>query len=156
MTPAAIYKAIRDFLVVAAIAFVAYRVYVDGQNAVTAKQVGQLQKQIEQQSLITQQWHTEATDANTTLTASLARINAAPVLTHDWVPPQSSCPATAVLPTTARASGISAALGGPILPGPREVAADAALRDTVVADYKRFWEGQLASWRAQYAQWPQP
>lgn len=156
MTPADIYKAIRDVVVLAVIGFIAWRIYTDGQNAVTAKQVSQLQKQIEQQSLTAQQWHTEATDANTTLTASLARINAAPVITHDWLRTQSSCPAPTVLSAAAAQAGDRAAVGGPVLPGSGETVGDPRLRDTTVADFKRFWEGQLAGWRAEHAQWPQP
>jgi hypothetical protein len=156
MTPAAIYKAVRDLLVIAAIGFVVWRVYTDGKNAVTAQQLKQLQEQIEQQSIIAQQWHTEATHANTDLAASLARINAAPVLTHDWVRSQPSCPATAVLSAPTFTTRDSSAGRGAILPGPGEAAGDAGLRDTALADFKRFWEGQIAGWRAEYAQWPQP
>jgi len=156
MTPADIYKAVRDFLVIAVIGFVAYRVYTDGKNAVTAQQLKQLQSQVEEQSIITQKWHAEATDANTNFAASLARINAAPVLAHEWVRPQPSCPAPAVLPAPASSASHGAAPRGPVLAGSGEVAGDSGLRDTALADFKRFWEGQLAGWRAERAQWPKP
>jgi hypothetical protein len=156
MTPAEIYKAVRDFLVIAAIAFVAWRIYTDGKNAVTAEQFTQFQKQIEQQSITAQQWHIEATNANTDFAASLARINAAPVLTHDWVQPQQSCPGLKVLPPTASAAGSGPSAGGGTQRIPGAPVGDSAMRDSAVADFKRQWEARLATWRAEHAQWPQP
>lgn len=156
MTPAAIYKSVRDFLIVAAIAFVAYRIYTDGKNAVRADQFKDLQHQVQEQADTVSAWHTEAANANTALAQSIARINSAPVVVHDWVRPQSSCPNSKVLPAAARAAGDTAAAGG----GDQQVVGGAAgeseLRDAIVADWKRLWEERLATWRAEHAQWPQP
>ena len=156
MTPAAIYKAVRDFLVVAAIAFVVYRVYTDGKNSEIAGQVKTLQAQVEQQSIILQKWHLEATDANTELAASIGRINSAPVVVHDWVQSQPSCTRREVLPAAAGAPGNGAGSGRGDQPVGGTAAGDARMRDTALADWKRYWESRLAPWRTEHAQWPQP
>lgn len=155
MTPAAIYTAVRDFLIVAAIGFLIYRVYTDGKNAVHAEQLTELQKQIGEQAKTLKQWHTDTTNANTELAASIGRINAAPVLTHDWVRPQPSCPAAKVLPGATAAAGSGSANGGGNQPV-GGAAPDGPQRDQILADWKRAWEARLATWRAEHAQWPQP
>lgn len=156
MTPTAIYTAVRDFVIAAAIGFIALRVYIDGQNSVHAQQLKDLQDQIAEQAAIIKQWQTEATNANTELAASVGRINAAPVIAHDWVQPQSSCPGVKVLPAAANASGSGPGAGGGVQRLPGAPAGDSAMRDSAVADFKRQWEARLATWRAEHAQWPQP
>ena len=154
MTPAAIYTAVRDFLIIAAIAFVVYRVFVDGKNAVKAGDLKALQAQMSQQNEIVTQWHTQATKANEQLSQDLHAINTAPVVVHDWVRPSDSC-AKAVLPVAPAATGNSSAAAG----GDQPVGgttAEGSRRDIILADWKRFWETRLADCRVLYDGWPQP
>jgi hypothetical protein len=155
MTPAQIISLIRDAFIVLVVGWIGFRIYTDGQNAVRAEQLTELQKQMGEQAKTLNQWHTETTHANTELAASVGRINAAPVVTHDWVRPQSSCPAAKVLP------GATAAAGGSPAHGRRDqpvsgTTPDGSQRDQILADWKRTWETRLATWRAEHAQWPQP
>lgn len=155
MTPAAIYTAVRDFLIAAVIGFIAWRIYTDGKNAVTVTQFKQFEKQMAQQAETSAQWHTEATDANTTLAASLGRINTAPVVVHDWVRQQSSCPDSKVLPAAAPAAGSSDSQGGGSEPGVGTTP-DGSRRDAVFADFKQRREAELAACRVLWDAWPKP
>jgi hypothetical protein len=137
MTPVTIYKAIRDLLIVAAIAFIACRVYTDGKNSVKAGQLTDLQHQVQEQANKLTQWHGETTDANAALAASLGRINTSPVVVHDWVRSQPACQERSVLPPAAPSAFSNSPVGGSVLPISGELAGDARLRDTAVADFKR-------------------
>lgn len=155
MSAEAIYKAIRDLLVVGAIAFIAWRVYSDGKNSVKAEQFEQLQKQVAQQSETLKQWNERTEDANKKLFESLSRINAAPVLSHDWVRDEPRCIFGKVLSGPATAASDSTNSRRAILPGPG-AATEPDRRDQIVADFKRFWEEKLAGCRALYDSWPVP
>lgn len=155
MSPAVIYKTVRDVLVIAAIAFILYRIYTDGKNAVRAEQLNSIQKAVEQQAGILKQWHTEATNANTELAASIGRINSTPTVVHDWVRPPTACQERSMLPAAAGAAGASGANTGGIRSEHGGVF-ETDRRDSIVAEFKRRWGTELALCQADLDQWPQP
>lgn len=64
MTPANLYRTIRDILILAAIAFVAVRIYVDGKNSVKAQDFKDLQKQVADSTKTQARWAEESRNAS--------------------------------------------------------------------------------------------
>lgn len=153
MTPVAIYKAVRDGLIILAIAFVVWCIYTDGKNSVKATQLSELQHQITAQGKIIDAWHTESTNANIQLGKDVASINITPVVIHDWVRPYASLPST-VLPKAAGKTGNNNPPAGGVQPG-HGTDVEGPRRDAVIAEFKKHWETEFAKWRAEDAQWPQ-
>ena len=151
MTPGQIIALVRDTAVVAALGILLWLVYRGGEDRVKASDLKALQNQIAAQARIVDTWHQETTDANNKLNQTLASINTAPVVVHDWVR-QPACkpvlPAAAGEASSPRAdpAGIQPERGGD---------AEADRRDAAVAEFKVRWTAELATCQSFLDQWPQ-
>lgn len=151
MTPGQIISLIRDAVVVVAIGIILWLVYRGGEDRVKASDLKALQKQLDKQAQIADTWHKEATDANDKLTQTLATINAAPVVVHDWVR-QPACRPVLSAPTGPASAprpdptGVQPERGGD---------AEADRRDSIVAEFKARWSTELATCQSFLDQWPQ-
>jgi hypothetical protein len=155
MTPAAIIALVKDALIILAIGAAAWLLVSYGKDIVKVADLKSLQAQILAQGKTLDRWHQESTDANTKLNQTVAAINAAPVVVHDWVRQQPSCPRRPVLPGPAGATGAPGADTGGVQPvGGAD--ADGPRRDQVIAAFKRQWGTELAGCQSILDQWPQP
>lgn len=152
MTPGQIITLIRDIAVVAGIGILLWLVYRGGEDRVKASDLKALQRQIIAQAKIEDTWHKEATDANDKLNQTMASINAAPVVVHDWVR-KPACSA-AVLPTPAGQAGASRADAAGVQPE-RGGDAESDRLDSIIAKFKVRWSTELATCQSFLDQWPQ-
>jgi hypothetical protein len=153
MTPGQIIALVRDTAVVAGIGIILWLVFRGGQDHVRAGDLKALQAQINDESEIIDRWHKESTNANTKLSADLAKINAsaAQPARPVWLcsPPNRPKP---VLPAATSQAGGGNPTGGTDVPG----TGPDRLRDIgpQLNDFKQRWETILAGCRAEDAQWP--
>lgn len=154
MTPGQIIALIRDIAIVAGIGLILWLVYRGGGNSVKAADLAALQAEVRAQGQILDHWHQESNNANATLTADLAKINAAAAIPTRpvWVCSQPSQRKSVLSPTAREAvdrdSPAGAALSG--------VGSD-RLRDIgpQLKEFEQRWETILAECRAEHDQWPE-
>lgn len=152
MTPGQIIALIRDTAVVTALGFLLWLVYRGGEDRIKASDLKDLQKQIQDQAKIEDAWHQEATDANIKLQNTMAAINAAPVVVHDWVR-QPACLSESVLPAATGQAGPPRPDAAGVQPK-RGGDAQADRRDGIVAEFKARWATELATCQSFLDQWP--
>ena len=145
---------LKDAAILGLVAFVAYRIYTDGQNSIKAGDLKSLQAEVAQQAKTLEGWRKDQSNAQAQLSSDLARIAAAPPIVHDWVRESPPSAQPSVLPTTPGQACHTSTESGGAEPGPRDpIAADR--RDLAVAEFKRKFETALAECRSLDASWPQ-
>jgi hypothetical protein len=140
---------IKDGVIVLALAVIIYMVYRAGEDRVTAKDLQGIQDQMKRQGEILAGWRQESTDANSKLSADVAKINADAAGPHQpvWLCGQAASKPT-VLPTPARKAGTSDPTGGRTVEGARR-----DIQPQLTA-FKQRWELILAGCRAEDNSWP--
>jgi len=76
VTPAAIYTAVRDLIVLGVLGFIVWRIYTDGANAVKVTDMAAVQKQLAANASQVAQWQKESSDANLKRESELAQVSA--------------------------------------------------------------------------------
>lgn len=152
MTPSLIIALIRDVVVISGIGIILWLVYRGGEDRIKASDLKALQQQITAQAKIQETWHQEASDANNKLNQTLAAINAAPIVVHDWV--RNDCPKPSVLSAAAGQAAPARPDSAGVQPG-RGEDAEADRRDAAIAEFKARWGAELATCQSFLDQWPQ-
>ena len=153
MSPAAIYTAVRDLLILAVIGFIAFRVYTDGKNAAKVADMAAVQKQLAANAAQSAAWQKESSDANLKRQSELAQVSSAigaqraPVL----VCPGPSSPGP--LPSHPTGAGGEPAAPRSADAGPRAGAAAIDIRPAINA-FELKYERAFADCRSVLNQWP--
>jgi hypothetical protein len=147
MTPTAYIALARDIGIVLALAFLIYKIYGAGENAVKVADLKSLQTQIAEQARTLEGWRQESTDANTKLSQDLATLHADPK-PPVWLCNGPASPRSAVLPA-APASTDSAHPSA----GGTNQRSELDIRPQLEA-FRLKYETALAECRAVYSQWP--
>jgi hypothetical protein len=155
VTPAAIYIAVRDAIILAVIGFVAWKVYELGGDQIKVKDFAAWQKQVTANTATVAGWQKELSDANAQRATELAQIHT-DIAAHAQLPVYvvRSGPASAsTLPSHPATPGCpAAASGGPDAgPGGHLVNVRPELDE-----FEQRYEVALANCRAALASWPTP
>ena len=150
MTPAAYIALARDIGIVLALAFLVWKIYGAGENAVKVADLKSLQAQISAQAETLAGWRQESTDANTKLSQDLATLHAP----ADPKPPVWLCGPT----TGSRGKVLSATPAAPpslaASPGGTDIGPQRDIRPELEV-FRLKYETALAQCRSLYSQWPQ-
>lgn len=156
MTPTAIYTAVRDALIAAALGFILWYVHHADGNAAKVADLEGVEKQLTANAAQVAAWQKESIDANAQRASELAQVrsdiaaHSAPVYVMRNVPP-----GPGALPGAAAAARCPAPQGGGADAGPRGDLVPVDVRP----ELERFelkYEAALANCRAILNQWPEP
>ncbi len=150
MSPSAYIALARDVCILLALAFVVWRIYAAGQNAVKAADLQFLQAQLSEQAKTLDSWRQEATNANDQLSRDVATLHApTPNKPPVWLCNAPSSPRRPVLPATA-----PTAPSEHPSPGGADIGSQRDIRPQLDA-FQLKYETALAECRSVYSQWPQ-
>lgn len=151
MTPAAYIALARDIGIALALAFLVWKIYGAGENAVKVADLRALQFQIAEQAKTVEDWRQENTNANDQLSRDLASLHTpAADKPPVWLCDRPASPRSPVLSTPAASTGSAHPA-----PGGSDAGRGRDIRPQVEA-LKLKYETALAECRAVLAQWPQP
>lgn len=149
MTPGMYIALARDLGIALALAFIVWKIYGAGENAVKVNDLKSLQAQIADQAKTVDTWRQENTDANTQLSRDLASLHApAPDKPPVWLCDAAPSPRRAVLSSPAASTDSSHPSPGGSDDGRRR-----DIRPQLEA-FKLKYETALAECRSVIAQWP--
>jgi hypothetical protein len=157
MTPAQIYTAVRDLVILVVIGFIAWRVYSDGENSVKAADMKAVQTQLKANSDQLAAWQKESTDANVQRATELAQVRT-DIASHASQPvyvmrgPAGAGP----VPSVAPATGCPAAAGGSANAGPGSNPGALVNVRPELEQFEQKYETALANCRDVLASWPTP
>lgn len=150
MTPGMYIALARDLGIALALAFIVYKIYGAGENAVKVHDLKSLQAQIEEQGKTLNGWRQESTNANAQLSQDLATLRTPPAVPKPpvWLCDAPPSPRRAVLPTSAASTDSAHPSPGGSDDGRRR-----DIRPQLEA-FKLKYETALAECRSVIAQWP--
>ena len=156
MTPAAIYAAVRDVLILAVIGFIAFKVYELGADQVKVADMKAVQKQLSSNAAQAAAWQKESSDANAQRAQDLEDVRAA-VAAHGSEPVYivRNAPSGGAVPAPAAAAGCGRPASGGTDAGPRGDPLAVDVRPAINA-FELKYETVLANCRAAIASWPTP
>lgn len=152
LTPSQILALIRDVAIVGALAFVVYRIYTDGANAVKVADMKAVQKQLDANTQTVARWSQEASDAQKQRTQDLSTIHDAIAAHSQPIVVLRDRPASAgTVPSPSATPGSQPAACGSADRGSGKDTVD--IRPDISA-FETKYEGALAECRAAIASWP--
>jgi hypothetical protein len=154
MTPAEIYTAVRDLLILGVIGFIAWKVYELGADRVKLADMAAVTKQLNQNAAQVAAWQKESTDANAQRAAELAQVSRDIASHASPVYVVRNAPSSGTVPAPAPAPGCGAPGGGGAHAGPGGDPSAIDIRPQV-ALFEQRYEHALADCRALLNEWPQ-
>jgi hypothetical protein len=155
MSPAAIYTAVRDLVILAVIGFIAWQVYALGADRVKLADMAAVTKQLNQNAAQSAAWQKESTDANAQRAAELAQVSRDIASHASPVYVVRNAPSAGPVPAPATAAGCGAPAGGGAHAGPGDDPSAIDIRPQI-ALFEQRYERALADCRALLNAWPQP